>query len=526
MVNGKPKPKKGGKKGARKQKMNPTEVANAVTKAVNQVRSRIQSKFVKGKVRTSNYGKGAKSSESATAVDTEVKKLMMGQLMPAAVTSYRLSTQDSSVATTTCNPHLLYASVNSSGFAGTYGNAGQQLFYLFRQPLRSAVVLTRTVGDYTYTGYFSGGVSTFSLPAGAQETPIPICYFDCATSGAPHGPSRNGHSYLYTGATEQEPDNFVWMAATDVFTLTNAGGGVMTVYSYSNYPARAVELDLMATTTVSTTAAYTAPVPGYYAFRYKGDGTARPSTASLLVKAGDVMAHWSCPDALSHTSFFTCSRLNSSSLLVSSVGADIFKNGEVYGASVQGSTLRPFYLTTTATAITELSSYYSGPLKKGAYAWSPINDFSCMRFNNNIQLSTAGSSSNGLVDASNFYLDDNNGYIVLMFSAGLDSGTTATYSALNFNVVWASTLEAQNNDPYLEHDFPDHYTETFLRVKDLCARDFPISENPLHWSEITRFVKSGVNFLRSHSGKIGAALSVLFPQFAAPIGAVAGAVQK
>jgi len=173
-----------------------------------------------------------------------------------------------------------------------------------------------------------------------------------------------------------------------------------------------------------------------------------------------------------------------------------------------------------------MPSYYTGPLKKGAYAWSPINDSRVMHYNNNLQLVTANSNlTNGTVEAANFYLDDNNGYIVLLFSASVDPASS-TYASLNFNVVWASTSEAQNNDPYLDHDFADHFTDTYLRVKDLCARDFPITENPLHWSDVARFVKSGVGFLRSHAGKIGAALSVLFPKFAAPINWVARAAQS
>jgi len=249
-------------------------VADQVRKAVTETNQKLMKKFGNKKVHLTKQGRGRAAGGADTAISAEIKKLMLGQLMPASVQSYRLCTPDSSCATTTCNPHLLASCINSSGFVGTYAAAGQQLYYLFRQPLRSAVVLTRTSADFTYTGYFSGGTTGYTLPAGAQESPLPVAYFDCTAANAPHGPSRNGHSYLYLGATQQEADNFVWMATNDVLTLTAPGGGYLTAYSYSNYPSVEVELALLARTQVSTTAAYPATAPGYYCFRYTGDALA------------------------------------------------------------------------------------------------------------------------------------------------------------------------------------------------------------------------------------------------------------
>lgn len=477
--------------------------------------------FVRSKTNTARAQN--KAYVQSTGLPPPLKQIMSQLLMPVTASGLRLSPFSDQARTGTATVHHDFTVTQGSGYVGTYGDAGEQLFYLFRQPLRQAVVLVNTgSATFDYEAVFSNAATTLYIAAN-ETAPLPIAYLSCSTTGAPHGPYAAGTSNLYTGSVRSAPEySWIWMDKSDTLTLTtSAGAPSLVAYQLLDFPSTDPSIDQYSTTVVTgTTAVFTAPIAGYYAFASVCDGTSRTISIKLHMLAGDKMAHYSVPQPLTHSSWFTNIRANAVSLLISNRTAKQWVNGTALGAHITDPI--PFYKVAKAT-IGARSRYYEGLAEKGMYAYLPVWGQRALEFENAVKLSSgANSIAVGTVIDTQFPLDDDTGYCAFSLTSVLNNSAYA----LDFHCVLTTALEYKTDDQYTELEFPSISTTATLDILNLMARDFPITENPMHWSDVASFIGRIGRFAASHATKIGGALSTLFPGYAMPINFVANKLQS
>ena len=126
--------------------------------------------------------------------------------------------------------------------------------------------------------------------------------------------------------------------------------------------------------------------------------------------------------------------------------------------------------------------------------------------------------SGGAIIASQLPLDVNLGYIAIKFNA---VAVGSSYPGIDYMTFTATALEYATDDLWAETErsqLPVNDAKSILQITGYvpCFR-----ENPLHLRDIGAFMNKATSFVRSHSKKIGGALSALFPGFSAPISAAA-----
>jgi len=469
----------------------------------------------------------------ASGLPSEARSIMTQLLMPVSASGLRLSSTASQSRTGTATVHHDFSITQGAGYVGTYGAVGEQLFYLFRQPLRQAVVLVRTTANqgtlispgvwaFVYHSIFDNGTQSRLMPA-AEKTALPISYLQCTSAEAPHGPYEHGVSNLYTGTIASKGDlMWVWMDPGDHFHVqADAGTSTLNVYELADYPSSKPTVAFLSTiTAVASLCTFQATIPGYYAFEHVPDGTARSLSAYLHVYPGDHMAHYSVPQPLSHANWFTNVRANAVSLLISNRTAKQWVNGTCVGSHITEPI--PFYKV-AKTTIGDRNVYYQGLAEKGMYSYLPLWGERALEFFPAIELSDGAQTiAAGSVTNTQFPLDDNTGYCAFSVTSVLNNSAYA----LDFHCVLTTALEFKTEDQYAELEFPSISSNATNDIINWMSRDFPITENPLHWDDVTSFVSRVGRFAASHAKKIGGALSTLFPAYALPINFVANRLQS
>lgn len=421
---------------------------------------------------------------------------------------------DSTIASTRTGSVTLFTSgqyINSAGFTGTYCGAnaaakGTQCMYLFRNPLRAAVVLTTISSAATYHCVTNTGAVTFT-PVYSAGGPVgfPLAYATAAVvTNAPHTQT------LFGGGLASMPDvQFFWLGTGDKFDITLAGTGtpsdnvgVIKVDTPGARNAQGLAVAVVAFTTLATQS-YTATEPGYYGLTYTTNSSSPTWTyaVNLVVAAGDVFSHIPVPFALEHASFFRAIRLLSSSMLVSNVASEVNVEGTIYGAVITDGT--PFYTHTVPSDLTSKLDHYQGRAKKGLYTWLRPSGTGVFNYRNAITV------TNNVVSDTTFMLDDGSAYqVATVFSAGINS---SSYPALDFLMAFSFTLEFLTDDPWVEAEFASMTSAEATKCLEVAIRAMSFSENPLHLAQIQAFVGKAGSFLRSHSVAIGTILSALFP---------------
>jgi len=77
-----------------------------------------------------------------------------------------------------------------------------------------------------------------------------------------------------------------------------------------------------------------------------------------------------------------------------------------------------------------------------------------------------------------------------------------------------------------EIEYPEITAVQSMAVLDKIKHYDVFHENPLHMDDLRRYLSSAGSFVKKHAGKIGGALSALFPQHAAWIGLGARALSR
>jgi hypothetical protein len=415
--------------------------------------------------------------------------------------------------------------INSAGFTGTYAGGdnnakGTQLLYLFRNPLRAAVILTTINTPATYNVYFTNGTLSWTPPASNFNVAFPMAYAVAASlNNTPHT------KYLYTGGLEADRDAaFFWLGVGDRLDVACAGTGTPNDYfslAVVDQPGlEGTQFSAVGTpshVTTFTTTSFTSAAPGYYTLHYV---TAAASvswayTANVVVAAGDVLSHIPIPYAQEHAASLRDIRLLSSSMLISNVASEMNVEGSIYGCVVSDST--PFYQVNKPTIMTTKNDQFEGRAKKGLYTWLRPGGSNVFKYRN------AMATSNGHVIDTNFSLDDGCSYQAMSIFV---TGQVSTYPALDFLVAMAFSLEFHSDDPWIELSYPSMTAAEADRCLEVAIRATSFSENPLHLSDIRAFVIKAGKFLRQHSVLIGGTLSAMFPGGSGLIGPISRAIQS
>jgi hypothetical protein len=87
------------------------------------------------------------------------------------------------------------------------------------------------------------------------------------------------------------------------------------------------------------------------------------------------------------------------------------------------------------------------------------------------------------------------------------------YSGLEYLLTHTMLLEFQTNDMWYESSIPMTGTAEAEAARDVLRRMPCFVENPSHLQAMAQALRGVGSFLRRHVGKIGGALSVLFPKW-------------
>lgn len=469
--------------------------------------------------------------KAAKSVGKIVKRANLGAesknilhfLNPSSAYDFRWPYDDGAIPSATKTGAVVLYNVNqytnSGGFAGTYTGGtdaakGTQVFYLFRNPLRAAVVLTTVSAAATYHLYFPSGLLTYAPVAGAQSVDLPFAYGAAAGAVTPHG------QYLYMGGLNSRPEmSFVWLNTGDLLRVTTAGAGVpndfFSVYQADSPGSTMCQANPVGSpvhiTTLTTTTILTASSPGYYGVAGVTAAAAVTWTwaVDLVVSIGDCFSHIAVPNAQTHPTYLSNVRLLSSSMLLSNVASTLNKEGTIYGAVISDGT--PFYTHTTPSDLTAKADHFAGRATQGLYTWLRPGGVGTFSYRKAMTVDP----TTGAITDTTFSLDDGSSYqVAVVFTIGTSS---TTYPGLDFLTAFAFSLEFKTDDQWVEVDFPTLTAEAATCSLEVALRAKSFSENPLHLADIRAFASRAGRFLRQHSVTIGNALSTMFPAYGTPI---------
>lgn len=409
----------------------------------------------------------------------------------------------------------------ANGFIGTYSDndTGIQLAYLFRQPLRSAVVLKVNSAPVDYTAYFKNATTTHTPVSGQTFHVLPIAYLKAPDSTAPHG------EFLYTGTLKSlDEASFIWMAPTDTLTITYTGTGTPADF-YTIFRAdepgtlgcTTSRVDTISFTSI-TSETFSPTTSGYYAIT-AANGTATVTWTvgvKLTVGAGDVMSHVPIPGAHTHPEYLGSCRILSASILCSNVAAPLVQEGMVHGASITDGS--PFYKYTITNDISGKTDYFADKAATGIYSWLRPGP-NAFVYRQCLEVDTAGS-----ITDSNFQLDDGTEYQVIMIRSTATSGTT--HAGLDFMMALHWNLEFKTDDQWRDLAYSPYRLADANDALQRAVRCQTFCENPLHLKQIRDFVVKSGKLLRAHSKSIGGVLSAMFPQYSNMIGPAARFLQS
>lgn len=473
-----------------------------------------------------------KSQRAYSTATKEVKGVLQNFLSPISAKGFRWPYNGPVVEdclTGTATLHETDSISASSGYVGTWGDAGSYITYLFRDPLRQVVSLTRVTAAFTYTAGTATTPYTWAPAANLALQFITVPYLTCPTNGAPHGTpqSQSGSlSYLYCGSTIADPEAcYIWAGVGDIIRVTVAGTGtpadkycVRRLTNPGNCSPKYDDSTGVAVTSL-TTFDYSVTKAGYHAPFITTTATTAPTwtyCVSLVVAANqDVMGHRSIPQAQAHATWLVSARINANSILISNQASQLNVEGNVVAQLVTDGT--PFYEHTSTKQITASARQYSGKAKNGIYAWlPPIGPDAFTR-------KPCFAIQDGIVIASRFPLDVQSGYIAIKFNT---VAVGSNYPGIDYMTFTSTAIEYATDDLWAETEksqLPVNDAASLVQITGFAPC---FSENPLHMRDIHAFMNRASSFLRGHSRKIGGALSALFPSFAGPISAVADYVQS
>lgn len=466
------------------------------------------------------------------------RRIALGLANPIAVPNLRIiPTQTEYNPTSAMVLHRVEESTNQA-VIGTYSKftAGHLYVSLFRDAFRSLVQFmpnisssTGTPTPYKYQFVFyqseSVPVATNQIVELADTTwdfdPLyATSVIDSTYTWAPHGP------IFYSGLCDTQ--KYIWMDIGCVITFTFASSytGEMTVYPFLGAEKKGQSI---ATVAISgTTCSYTSTAMGYYHFQFEdavASGTA--SVSAIIVGNGDVFAHLSMPGVENHFMWLHKYRIDAASLLLSPTMQEIAKNGTIYGLCSSVNNVQWFEnldWTLWSSQASNSRYYWVSRAGKGGYTFLPPSD-NCFDWNTNTGTLSASSYPSQVgydLNSSNYY----NSFVVSTANTTYPGVNGAYAAGCEYTITVVHSLEFIAPDQWIEtHNASVDFNGTCDAMKEIAQMSV-FYENPLHWNQITNFIRRGYNSVRNNAGKIAGGLSVLFPHFAPAFGAGAGLLRS
>jgi len=446
---------------------------------------------------------------------------------PAMSTGFRWHDPNAGLPTGARAVHDIYAINQSTGNAADYTTVPSGTFAtcLFRDPLRATVTFwaNKLGKNKQYNSvHWNGTSQVAALPipsTTSQETPISFVYANDQTGGtwAPHGPQ------MYAGTTLLNPSlDLIWLDNTDVIafsqsTSETADHIVPYIYTPSGI-VRGVPIVFSSSTASfnAATNALASPLGAYYTFGYaNGSGVANAVSFSV-VGTGDSWAHRPIPGVNLHPNSLVQVRVLAASTLLTNCASAVYAEGQLYAA--QFPMIEQWYTKLTSQTLTACSVKYVGQLATGMYSWLKPSTAQDLSYRPAFEL------TNGVISGTNYWIDETTTMIVVMATSV--AANTGAYPGLDLIISSDFAIEYQTEDVWDEIEYPEITAVQSMAVLDKVKYYDVFHENPLHMDDLRRYLSTAGSFVKKHAGKIGGALSALFPQHAAWIGLGARALSR
>jgi hypothetical protein len=375
--------------------------------------------------------------------------------------------------------------------------AGETMLAISRDPLHAFVHLIRnqTFSAWTQVVTFNTvGLST-TLTMGTRtassgpplRTFLPIAY---ATVNSGNIGASLSDVKTFGNAGEGRPCLFINGTATRTTTVTLTNS----VAAYYNTSDGVIVEQWLGSgwvpyasnqgTGSSNALSITINSPGYYSFCWSQQqtSTADPGLGMTLSGTSDFWAIEPIPGMWARMSVMNAARITSTAMLVSNRAPEMYEGGQIVGAQLSPGT--NLLAQATVANIQSAAGSYEGDAKKGIYAYhrcTDIKDFALARIAENYQ---------GTIIAVNLPdLDPPGGWLATAIHCPVVAGAATAYPGANynFNVFWH--VEYSTIDTWTERFETRLRNETFLRALDDLRRLKQFHENPLHWTDVMKFIK-------------------------------------
>jgi hypothetical protein len=467
-----------------------------------------------GRVKAYSANRGAIAK--AVGFDSKAKRLAMGICNPMSVSNLRFSaTPQEACSTGVTALHYLQTEVQPST-ASTYTDltAGVSFVALFRDALRAMVILQPNPSNtpYQYDAVFYSPSSPYSTSyfisganydSSSQIHPLWWVFNSAPGTFDPH------QGYLFPGATSR--GTYVWVDYGASITFTQATADTtayidVDIWSYGEDFTDGSPLTFTTSTILTYTPGTTQRNGVYASFTYtNGVAVAGNHISIKLTGAGDVMGHWSVPEAKQHLLYLDLYRVNAASLMVSNCASDLTVNGTIDAAYLEPE--KPFMAYTSADKITKIGNndISRRKFKNGCYAFLKPSNPTDLNYRD-------GSGFDALSNPTHasFPLEDGSRYLVMLLVTQASGGVS---TGLDFYVSFEMNLEFQTTDPWPECHLSNSSYQEYIAAMNLVKTIPMFHDNPLHYADIMSGIRQGYNWARGKRSPIATALAALFPQF-------------
>jgi hypothetical protein len=435
-----------------------------------------------------------------------------------------------------------FTTLVAPAFAGNYVTAGigvasgfTQVFY-FRDPLRAFVYLLPYQVPYVYTAQFpqQSGITSLTDPLPPQNSAVSLIvpiYFSNTSGSSPHGTT------LFCG---NDPDSsiegYFWMDFGSFSTVTQTTYAAGDTVEWRAYDGGQDTLITTATFSGSNPAVtYTLVASGgrldltrgsYVRLLYFNGAT--PNAAqTLTITLGstaanlDVFSHQSVPNAIGHLANFQTARVNSVSFLLKNCAAEVYKEGTLQAASFTSSTQWNTYVGNKNIYNTVgVRNAWNDRLARGSYSFLHVGDMEDFKFKNYVTMSATAAHPM----SCSFPLSASRFVTISCQDINIGTITNPNFPGIDFDYCATHSIEFQTNDQWYNAVVPSMDHSAMDAAYEIVKHETQFFENPDHLARIAAYLGGLGRSLRTHAGKIGGALSALFPQYAGAFGAVAAAL--
>lgn len=471
-----------------------------------------------------SYAKVANQIGTAVGRKTNIntsKDLAMAICNPASCTNLRFKSNPSNADATVAVQLHTYATYKQATLSATHVySAAQPLgtgtLALFRDAFRAYVQYECNPDSetHTYNASFPNNIGTAYVDTAYinQKATLSLApnWLVAQTTFRPHGIN------LYPGLDDAEY-RWIWMDKADVATFTQASAANKTgwVYVYL-WDGSASQLVHAVAAFSGSVATFTSTLMGYYNFEVENTDSADFMVGFSISGASETYSHHPAPAVEDHFGILTNYRLDAASLMMSPVSNVTVMNGSIIAAWLSPGQAWYNYLDNKVTATLMGAERFD--FKTGVYGFLKPHSEADFTYLNNVSM--VGS----IVTKIGFSMSPHTRTTVFNYLVDATTMQNTTNMALGCEYVltYIANMEMVCNDQFHEQHLPSSSYSEFVGALEAVSTVSPYHENPLHWSDITKALRTGFGFVKKHAGTLGTALSAMFPQFSPAISAGAG----